>query len=184
MKNPIFAATLLCLAVMPSLTGADPISVDYHYQGDSTVSLETMSGGPISAASFTDERADAPDAHTLTLDGEVLRIEPALTDLIRQAYAEGMEQAGADMGSSDTPLTLRGNLSELEASRTSDGGIELIIRCQTILQKGARDAWQTSVYSRTTTDTTDIAQALQTGLDDMVGQLFGDNYFTMQLGIY
>lgn len=173
---------IVCLGLFPHLAGAETIPVDYQYRGSSTVSLSGMSGGPVTVGTFVDERADAEDPHTLTLGESTLRTEPALTELIRQAYAQGLESAEANTGD-EARMTLHGALTELQVSR-SDDGIELVMRCQTILRKGSRDAWQSSVYSRTTTDTESLDEALQAGLDKLVGELFGDNYFTMQLGIY
>lgn len=179
----------LCSLAMASLLIAstpaysDEITVDYHYQGDTGVSLASMIGGPLSVAEFTDGRSvndkqsiEHADSDPLTLSGQT----PAT--LIQKTFYQALQASDASLAD-DSSLQLRGNLLEMQIADNGDG-LEVLIRCELSLNNQGRNAWQSVVFSRTQTDNKDINEALGKGLDRLVSELFMDDYFLMELGIF
>jgi hypothetical protein len=86
-------------------------------------------------------------------------------------------------GDNDSQLILNGKLTEMSIQNT-EFGLEVLIRCELILTNQGRNAWQSAVFSRTAVESKDISAAIGLGLDRLVAELFRDDYFLMELGIF
>jgi hypothetical protein len=161
----------------------EEISIEYQYQGDTGVSLASMIGGPLSVAEFTDGRSIA-DKQTIELSGEapLTLNERAPATLIQETFHQALQSSDASLAD-DSSLQLRGHLLELQITDNGEG-LEVLIRCELSLNNQGRNAWQSVVFSRTQTDSKDINEALSKGLDRLVSELFMDDYFLMELGIF
>ncbi|HDZ08247.1 hypothetical protein [Pseudohongiella sp.] len=172
----------LLLTSQPLLAG-DKIELDYHYTDDTGVSLSSMMGGPLSISSFTDQRAigNKHDINRAEQDAVTLSQPPAA--IIQQAFHEAFVSADAQLGEAETPLTLSGKLLEMEIVE-SDSGTEVLIRCELTLNNQGRNAWQSVVFSRVNADNQALSATIAQGLDRLVNELFLDDYFLMELGIF
>lgn len=166
------------------LQAEENIELNYHYTGDVGVSLDSMMGGPLSISSFTDER-DTDHNHEVNRAGQnAITLSQAPTDVIQQAFHEAFVSANAQLDEGETPLTLSGKLLEMEILESASGEMEVLIRCELTLNNQGRNAWQSVVFSRVTADTEEVSKAIAQGLDRLVNELFMDDYFLMELGIF
>ena len=166
-----------------ALLAADKIELDYHYTGDTGVSLSSMMGGPLSISKFTDQRT-IEDKHDINrAEQEDLTLSQAPAAVIQQAFREAFASADAQLDEAGTPLTLSGNLLEMEIVESASG-TEVLIRCELILNNQGRKAWQSVVFSRVAADGQDLSATIAKGLDRLVNELFLDDYFLMELGIF
>ena len=178
----IMALSGLLVTSLPSQAG-EKIDLDYQYAGDTGVSLSSMMGGPLSISVFTDQRV-IDDKHDISRAGQdAVTLQQAPADIIRQAFHDAFVSADAQLDDTGTPLTLSGKLLEMEIVAT-DSGTEVLIRCELALNNQGRNAWQSVVFSRVATDTQDVTTAIAQGLDRLVNELFMDDYFLMELGIF
>lgn len=171
------------LLIVSTPAFSDEITVDYQYQGDTGVSLASMIGGPLSVADFTDGRS-VNDKHSIEYtDSDPLTLaDQAPATLIQKTFYQALQSSDAAL-EDDSALQLRGNLLEMQITDNGDG-LEVLIRCELSLNNQGRNAWQSVVFSRTQTDSKDINDALSKGLDRLVSELFMDDYFLMELGIF
>ena len=173
------AMLLACQAL-----AGEEVTVDYTYEGDTGVSLASMFGGPISVSEFTDAREIAdkqdiarPGKENVTLSGQM----PAA--LIQQTFNQALAASEANLTDDEGNLRLQGELLEMQIEETADG-LQVLIRCQLSLNNQGRNAWQASVFSRVDSEGDDISAAIGKGLDRLVSELFMDDYFLMELGIF
>lgn len=176
------AATVLTFSAL-SVAG-EPVELEYSYAGDTGVNLGAMIGGPLSVSSFADGRTDstASDIQRPGKDPLTLQEETA-AELLQRTFTEAFAASGAQLGEADTPLVLQGNVIELQIQDTPQG-LETLIRVELTLRNQGRSAWQSVVFSRAQSETKDAAVALKSGLDRLVAELFRDDYFLMELGIF
>lgn len=167
----------------PALLAGEKLELDYHYTGDTGVSLSSMMGGPLSISKFTDQRA-IEDKHDINrAEQEDVTLSQAPAAVIQRAFHEAFVSADAQLGDADTPLTLSGNLLEMEIVESASG-TEVLIRCELTLNNQGRNAWQSVVFSRVAADGQDLSATIAKGLDRLVNELFLDDYFLMELGIF
>ncbi|ALO47110.1 hypothetical protein [Pseudohongiella spirulinae] len=161
----------------------EEISINYKYQGDTGVSLASMIGGPLSVAEFSDGRS-VTDKHSIEHNDNASISLPdrAPAALVKDTFYQALQSSDANLAD-DSALQLRGNLLEMQIADNGDG-LEVLIRCELSLNNQGRNAWQSVVFSRTQTDSKDINEALSKGLDRLVSELFMDDYFLMELGIF
>ena len=178
------SVTTLLLLTGTLLFAGQPIDVSYQYQGKTGVNLTTIRGGPLFVSEFTDQRNDGdlqdirrPDGEPITLTG----LSPAA--LVQSAILGAFNSSGAMSGDNDSQLILNGKLTEMSIQNT-EFGLEVLIRCELILTNQGRNAWQSAVFSRTAVESKDISAAIGLGLDRLVAELFRDDYFLMELGIF
>lgn len=172
----------LLLATSPLMAG-EKIELDYTYTGDTGVSLSSMMGGPLGINSFTDQRAIENKHDIKRAQQEDVTLSQPPTEIIQQAFHEAFVSADAQLGDADTPLTLSGKLLEMEIVESADG-TEVLIRCELSLNNQGRNAWQSVVFSRVAADGQDLSATITQGLDRLVNELFLDDYFLMELGIF
>ena len=177
------------VATLLSLTGTllfagQPLDVSYQYQAKTGVNLATIRGGPLFVSEFTDQRNDGdlqdiqrPDGESITLTG----LSPAA--LVESAIISAFTSSGAMPGNNESQLILNGKLIEMSVQDT-ESGLEVLIRCELTLTNQGRNAWQSVVFSRTAVESKDISLAIGQGLDRLVAELFRDDYFLMELGIF
>lgn len=172
----------LLLTSQPLLAGEE-VELDYHYTGDTGVSLSSMMGGPLSISKFTDQRS-VDNKHDINReDQEDVTLSQAPAAVIQQAFHEAFVSADAQLDDAETPLTLSGNLLEMEIVESASG-TEVLIRCELTLNNQGRNAWQSVVFSRVAADGQDLSATIAQGLDRLVNELFLDDYFLMELGIF
>jgi hypothetical protein len=179
----ISVATLLSLTATLLFAG-QPLDLSYQYQAKTGVNLATIRGGPLFVGEFTDQRNDGdlqdiqrPDREPITLTG----LSPAA--LVQSAVTGAFTSSGAMPGNNESQLILNGKLIEMSVKDTGSG-LEVLIRCELTLINQGRNAWQSVVFSRTAVESKDISLAIGQGLDRLVAELFRDDYFLMELGIF
>ncbi|MEX0739009.1 MAG: hypothetical protein WD071_06690 [Pseudohongiella sp.] len=170
------------LSIQPSLAG-EKIELDYQYTGDPGVGLNSMIGGPLTVSAFVDQRDITDKNHINRTNHEAVSLEPAPTELIRQTFVQAFDSAGATLADGEAPLTLSGKLLEMEIEEGADG-VAVLIRCELTLNNQGRNAWQSVVFSRVVVAGDDVAAAISQSLDRLVSELFLDDYFLMELGIF
>lgn len=162
---------------------SDEVSIEYKYQGDTGVSLASMIGGPLSVAEFADGRSITNKQSVEYSDKAPITLtQQAPAKLLQETFYQALQSSDAEL-TEDSPLQLRGNLLEMQISDNGDG-LEVLIRCELSLNNQGRNAWQSVVFSRTQSDNKDINEAISKGLDRLVSELFMDDYFLMELGIF
>lgn len=172
----------LLLTSHPLLAG-EKVELDYHYTGDTGVSLSSMMGGPLSISKFTDQRSIENKHDINRAEQEDVTLSQAPAAVIQQAFHEAFVSADAQLDDAETPLTLSGNLLEMEIVESASG-TEVLIRCELTLNNQGRNAWQSVVFSRVAADGQDLSATIAQGLDRLVNELFLDDYFLMELGIF
>lgn len=172
----------LLLASQP-LPAAERIELDYHFTGDTGVSLSSMMGGPLGISDFTDERGIENKHNIRRAEQDAVTLSQAPSTIIQQAFRQALESADARLADAETPLTLSGKLLEMEIVDTASG-TEVLIRCELTLNNQGRNAWQSVIFSRVAADNQDLSAAIAGSLDRLVNELFMDDYFLMELGIF
>jgi len=189
-EKPMYKyAISVSVATILSLTGTllfagQPIDVSYQYQAKTGVNLATIRGGPLYVNAFTDQRNEGDSQDILRLGGEPLTLTGLSPQALVQSAIHGaVTSSGAMPGNSDSQLVLNGKLIEMSVQDT-ESGLEVLIRCDLTLTNQGRNAWQSVVFSRTAVESKDISLAIGQGLDRLVAELFRDDYFLMELGIF
>lgn len=179
----IIAASLLI--GLSAASYAEPVSVEYKFEGNAGVSLATIAGGPLGINTFTDGRSAVSAQEISTGEGkEPLTLSnQTVAELVQSAFASAFESAGAKLGEDGSPIVLQGNLIEMSVVDKGTG-YEVLIRCELSLRNQGRNAWQSTAFSRSETETRDAATAIKAGLDRLAAGLFRDDYFLMELGIF
>src|SRR5690606_34451083 len=179
----IIAASLLI--GLNAASYAEPVSVEYKFEGNAGVSLATIAGGPLGINTFTDGRSAVSAQEISTGEGkEPLTLSnQTVAELVQSAFASAFESAGAKLGEDGSPIVLQGNLIEMSVVDKGTG-YEVLIRCELSLRNQGRNAWQSTAFSRSETETRDAATAIKAGLDRLAAGLFRDDYFLMELGIF
>jgi len=179
----VVAAALLIVASTVAWT-EEPISVDYLYTGDTGVNLSSIVGGPLSINTFTDGRENVdsndigrPEKQPLTLTGTTP------TALLQGAFEQAFNASGAILADNGSALALHGKLIEMQIVE-NDKGVQVLIRCELTLRNQNRSAWQSVLFSQIQTNDSNIVSAIEQGLDRLVSELFIDDYFLMELGIF
>ncbi len=91
--------------------------------------------------------------------------------------------SGASLAEGDARLSLEGKLIDMTVQDTATG-LEVLIRCELTLINQGRNAWQSAVVSRASVEGKDVSTAIALGLDRLVTELFRDDYFLIELGIF
>lgn len=172
----------LILATQPLIAG-ERIELNYHFTGDTGVNLSSMMGGPLGISSFTDERSIENKHNINRAEQDVVTLSQAPAAIIQQAFRQALESADARLADAETPLTLSGKLLEMDIVDTASG-TEVLIRCELTLNNQGRNAWQSVIFSHIAADNQDLSAAIAQGLDRLVSELFMDDYFLMELGIF
>jgi hypothetical protein len=178
-------STLLLSSLTSIALAGEPLAVEYKYEGNTSVSLASVMGGPLSVNSFTDSRSGVSANDISRGDGnEPLTLtNQTAAELVQSSFVSLFEAAGASLGEAGSPLVLQGNLIEMSVVEKGDG-YEVQIRCELTLRNQGRNAWQSVAFSRVETDNKDASAALKAGLNRLAADLFRDDYFLMELGIF
>jgi len=180
LRTLILVAT--CLLSTQVLAG-ESITVDYQFTGDTGVNLGAAVGGPIRINEFSDARNIENKADIIRSGKDSLTLSSqSPSALVREAFTKSFAASGAAMGE-DGGLVMNGKLVDMQVEESADG-IEVLIRCELSLSNQGRNAWQSTLFSRTTTSGDDVAAAISASLDRLVSELFMDDYFLMELGIF
>lgn len=178
------ALTAALLGTVGTTIAGETLNLDYRYAGNTGVSLSSIAGGPLSVSDFSDARVDAEAADIQRAGKEALTLQKqSAAALVQNTFAQAFESSGAQLGDSDSPLALEGKLIEMQVNE-SDQGLETLIRVELTLKNQGRTAWQSVVFSRSQTEGDDPGSAIQNGLNRLVTELFRDDYFLMELGIF
>ncbi len=178
-KNTLFAALLACPIAL-NADAAEPLKLDYQYQGTYPADFSGMPDGPVSIGNFADNRSDSPDH--IRIDDTLYKLDKPLGDYVADALQQALSKAHADMAE-ESNTVVSGTIVEFSGRRT-DNGIEIVMRCETALWSRNRNAWQSVLFSRVETDTDDVGQALAAALDRLARELLVDDYFRLELGLF
>ena len=110
------------------------------------------------------------------VDGIVAEAE--MSQLLRSALAQGFEHGNASLVESEGDFIVSGNLTSIEPAEVDDG-IELTMRVNLQLNRGARTIWQTNLFGRGTAE--DITTATHAALTRLIRELMNDDYFLIEL---
>lgn len=176
-------ATLVSLSVLSSFAN-EQINLEYQYQGETGVDLGAIRGGPLAISAFTDNRNEPVAQGIQRIGGEPI-ILTGLTPhaLVHSAVLGAFTSSGASLAEGDARLSLEGKLIEMRVQDTATG-LEVLIRCELTLTNQGRNAWQSAVISRTSVEGKDVSTAIGLGLDRLITELFRDDYFLIELGIF
>lgn len=179
----VSVATLLSLSGTLLFAG-QPIDVSYQYQAKTGVNLATIRGGPLYVSAFTDQRNEGNSQDILRPGGEPITLTGLSPQaLVQSAILDAFASSGAMPGNNDSQLILKGKLIEMSVQDT-ESGLEVLIRCELTLTNLGRNAWQSVIFSRALVESKDVSLAIGHGLDRLVAELFRDDYFLMELGIF
>lgn len=177
----IAASVLACSTI--SLAG-EAINLDYSYTGDTGVNLSSIVGGPLSVNTFTDSRPDTGASDIQRPGKEPLTLANQTTaSLLQATFTEAFKASGAQTGEAGSPIMLDGKVIEMQIQDTAQG-LETLIRVELTLRNQGRNAWQSVVFSRVENEGSDVEAAIELGLNRLVAELFRDDYFLMELGIF
>lgn len=179
-------AACLSLFAIPALAVEDVV-VDYKMEGNPRSDLSSMKVS-LRIAEFTDGRSvDNPrlitDASLLGADG--FQAEKPISELIQDAMVSGFSNANATLVDSDGDMYLQGTLLSSEAQIIDRGGVEtlqLTLRTSVQLMSGSRTVWQTTLFGRGRTPTSEgMAVNVRAALDRLINELIGDDYFLAEI---
>lgn len=177
----VISTLFLALTLCSSAIASERLNLDYKYQGTYPADFSGMSDGPLSIGEFVDARG-VGDSALIHIGEQTFTLDRPLGDYIREAFIQALSRAHAEL-STESSTTVSGTITEFTA-RYTDSGIEVIIRCDAVLNARNRNAWQSALFSRAVTDTTDIAEAVGAALDRLARELLVDDYFRIELGIF
>jgi len=176
-------ATLLTLSALHTFAD-EQINLEYQYQGETGVDLGAIRGGPLAISAFTDHRKEPVAQGIQRIGGEPVFLTGLAPEaLVRSAVLGAFTSSGASLAESDARLSLEGKLIEMSVQDTATG-LEVLIRCELTLNNRGRNAWQSAVFSRTSVEGKDVSTAIGLGLDRLITELFRDDYFLIELGIF
>jgi hypothetical protein len=176
-------ATLVALSALNSFAD-EQINLEYQYQGETGVDLGAIRGGPLAINAFTDHRNEPVSQGIQRIGGEPITLSLlAPHALVHSAVVGAFTSSGALLAEGDARLSLEGKLIEMSVQDTATG-LEVLIRCELTLINQGRNAWQSAVVSRTSVEGKDVGAAIGQGLDRLITELFRDDYFLIELGIF
>lgn len=179
----IFAVLTSTILMTSTTHASESVTIDYTFKGNTGVNLASVSGR-LSVADFTDSRTGVSTS-TIEMTGQtpVTLTDSTVSELVQDALAQAFVASGVTLAESNAAFSLAGNLIEMQLTQ-NDTGIRVLIRCELTLRQGTRNAWQSVVFSQTQSDNTDVAGAVTLGLNRLISELFMDDYFLMELGIF
>ena len=125
--------------------------MNYQYDGNHRADF-SRARGSLQLGEFGDERGLA--------DGRVIvdgyQAESELSALLRNALVQGFEHGNATLVESEGDFVVAGGLTSIETAEVADG-IQLTMRVNLQLNRGARTIWQTNLFGRGAAE--DIASA-------------------------
>ena len=176
-------ATLVALSTFNSFAD-EQINLEYQYQGETGVDLGAIRGGPLAIKAFTDHRNEPVSQGIQRIGGEpIILTLLAPHALVHSAVVGAFTSSGASLAEGDARLSLEGKLIDMTVQDTATG-LEVLIRCELTLINQGRNAWQSAVVSRASVEGKDVSTAIALGLDRLVTELFRDDYFLIELGIF
>lgn len=178
-----------CSAILASsVFAAEEISIQYEYAGNHGIDLSKMSG-PFKIAAFSDDRGEE-NAQLITdkdlgTGNSGYQADQPLTALIQDAFKQGFSSGGADVVEADETMSLSGKLLSSEAQIIEREGVQMIqltLRVSVQLQKGSRNAWQTTLFGRGRIPVSDgMTAAVSAAFDRMINELVRDDYFLQEV---
>lgn len=169
----VYAVPVFCaLSLQAPTSFAEDLLINYDYTQTPQIDFSKTTKGSLKVAAFTDKR-------TVTDSREIsgLQAEAPIADIVRDALVQAFSAGGALLVEDDQSLTLEGELTELQVAE-KDGGIEVTIRTHVTLKQGARTAFDTVIFGRSSGATVD--EAVRATLDRLVNSLIMDDYFLME----
>ena len=183
MRIKLFLAGLVTAVVLP-IFAAEEITFSYTYEGNHGVDFSNMRNGPLKLGNFSDGRSvENPNIITNDLDG--YSADKALTDIVKDALAQGLAKGGAALVDEGEAMTLQGSIVSSEAQIVESNGLEsirLTIRTNVELTNGSRTIWNTVLFGRgTATVDEGMEQALKNAMDRTISGLVRDTYFQIEV---
>jgi hypothetical protein len=182
-QTAIFAALTSTWLLSSASHAGEPVSIDDIFNGNIGVNLASVSGR-LSVGNFNDSRTGVgADAIEMAGQMPVTLTGSTVTGLVQSAFEQAFVASGATLVDDNAAFSLGGNLIEMQLTE-NEAGIHVLIRCELTLRQGTRNAWQSVVFSQTQSDNADIAAAVIQGLNRLISELFMDDYFLMEMGIF
>ncbi len=171
------AALLTTLSIAITSHAAEDLTIDFSY--DRNVNIGTIRP-VLKLAEFDDDRGG--DSSVLTQD---YNLNAPLADIVRDAFAQGFAKGGIDLVDEGEDMQIVGNVISAESQMTERGGvpsIQLTIRTNIQLRNGGRTIWENTLFGRgTVPEEEGMTAAVHASLERMVRELFGDDYFLIEL---
>lgn len=168
----LVVSVLCALSVRAPTSFAEEILINYEYTQTPQVDFSKTSKGSLKVAAFTDKRTVASGREISSVQAE-----KPLADIVRDALVQAFSAGGALLVEDGQSLTLEGELTEVMVAE-KEAGIEVTIRTHVTLKQGARTAFDTVIFGRSTASTID--EAVRATLDRLVNSLIMDDYFLME----
>ena len=180
-KLKLLLAGLLLSAT--TVTSAEELTFDYQYDASVPRDMSMMSDGPLSLGSFSDQR-ETFSGRQLRLDDGSLTLDVTVSELMHTAFSQGFRAAGAEMAADDAGnAVFSGDILEF-AIESTDAGYQVLLRVDASLAIGGRTAWNSVLFSRVETEGRELDTALSDALDRLLRELWWDDYFFMEFGIF
>lgn len=177
MIKHITAILFSILALSTAGYAAEELTIDFSY--DRNVNIGNIRPS-LKLAEFTDERG--VDSKLLTED---YTVNTPLAELVRDAFAQGFAKGGVELVADGEDMQIVGNVLSAESQMVDRGGvpsIQLTIRTNIQLRGGGRTIWENTLFGRGTVPEADgMAAAVNAALGRSVRELFGDDYFLIEL---
>ncbi|MDP1932717.1 MAG: hypothetical protein Q8L60_14795 [Gammaproteobacteria bacterium] len=172
-RGLVYAVPVFCaLSMHAPLSFAEDVLINYEYTLSPQIDFSKTSKGTLKVAAFTDKRAVANAREIAGFQAE----EP-VAGIVRNALVQAFTAGGALLVDDGQSLTLEGELTEVLVAE-KEAGIEVTIRTHITLKQGARTAFDTVIFGRSTGVTLD--EAVRATLDRLVNSLILDDYFIME----
>lgn len=162
------AMPMLCLLSFSTVSFAEDIEVNFHYDQDPQVDFSKAPKGTLKIVGFTDVRgADANLIGSYHAEKPVAQI---IHDALSQAFIAG----GAGLVEEGQALTLNGEVTEFSV-QDKDGEYDVTVRVHATLRSGSRTAYDAVIFGRASAAQLDAA--IHGALEKLITSLIWDDYF-------
>lgn len=170
--------TLLAGLFSTAINAAEELNIDFTYERNVNIGNITKT---ISLPAFGDDRG-VSDNKLIT---DEYSAQIPLAEIIHDAFAQGFRKGGVELVESDADMQIIGTVLAAESELVDRSGvqnIQLTIRTKIQLQSGGRTVWENTLFGRgRVPETEGMVAAVNASLTRMVRELFGDDYFVMEL---
>ena len=165
------------ILLFPVCHAAEKLNIEFSL--DTDISIGTIRP-TLKLAEFGDDREIS--GTVLTAD---YMLDAPLADIVRNAIAEGFTSGGVILVADGEDMLIVGNVLSTESRIIQSNGvatIELTISTEIELRNASRTIWKNTLFGRGTALADDgMAAAFQASLQRQVRELFGDDYFLIEL---
>ncbi|MCY4356439.1 MAG: hypothetical protein OXD01_02850 [Gammaproteobacteria bacterium] len=170
---------VLLLTTMTSMTGyaAEMLNIEFKLDRDINI-------GKVRPVLKLAEFSDARDPGGTMLTAEYMLNRP-FADIVRNAIAQGFASSDIDLVEEAEDMLIAGTVLSAESRMIESNGVptfQITVRTRIELRKDKRTIWESTLFGRgTATMEEGITAAVIASLQRQVRDLFGDDYFRIEL---